>query len=1306
MFWKRDLGNVDLSGLGGKQLPPKPKIGPVFERFLVWFGVILPALAILFESEFHFCARKFFDPFPSNTHMLLFAIVPFAGFLSWLSLSRNQESHLGLSLFLNGMAVGIAILYTLMFLPLMPGSLAAIMLFGLGLLGLAPFFSLISLFFTGKKLASVASEAGTAFHPHQVKHAGHLVVLALVLAVELPSTLTRVALSMACEENPATKAQGLSLLRSFGNHEVMLRACYERSGRATDVLGSLYEVSHPPDVELMRSIFYKATGRTFNSFPIPDSARATMRHMGTLAYDGVDQSESDEFDMDPDIAGEVVSGVSRGLFVSKSLIDAKVDADACVSKLSWHLDFSNKSKYDREVRARVRLPHGASVNHACLIVNGKEYPCRITVKEEARAIYQAAVESKQNPLLVSSCGEDTVLVQCFPAPPGDKIQLHFEAVAPLALDRQQQAVLSLPQFEERNFQINVPHSLSIESNHELSTKWGQFKTEKTKAGNFLLTGSIDGGELATGSGIINFKRGNQNSFYCIDRTITGLAFRSRGPALIQENTGKYMPSAPKRLAVFVDLSSPMKEHLKQVTEALKNLPSDMQVAVYCAGDRGSENLSAAKYLSVSSAEFQSCLKKLAEKECVGGQTDYGVYDLLASSHAGDALLWIHGAQPMSAGGYELSNLLNLPYWRTGRLYDMQLVSGPNQFLDGVRSSFLTKVPRFGTVSEDLNFLFDEWRKPGSMLAMRIEQIYPFYMPAAQAQNTAHKCASSGEIAEPLPYNGPAPVSTRDNCGPLAASSASPACFAGAAPGCAPAEIACSEEAAPIARGCGLIDENPGLPTAQGRETMKELVQVWASEQINSYLNSGNEAAALSLARRYSLVTPVSSAVLADTVPELERMSCPAPLREPSTHDCLMRFIDQCFEGVMAAIGARPYEMTCCKGGAAGGSNSPYSGPLEPQVISEGCDESGAGCGVSGVAMPCEGNAPPDEGTEGGGYGVGGDDQAGGEGEGDGDPGSGSGFGTIGGEISAVTVKPTSQVVDKISQFKQLPKSERNSIDKESIDMGAMLEKSRAFAARKNPLPSPIPMPATAPAPAPKISLAEPFVVDSIHVSGKTKDISGSYKKEREATVYGVTRTGVTRTGEKKAQAQWRAAPLNKGDNLAGAKEYRSPALPACSYSGSVARANQAQQAQFDAPVPRSEGQSTASAAGRPAACCLPPPAAFSNGQVADGNYQNQVCQEQIAPDLQTDMDCCDEEAPAACCPPGSPANNPSPATNHQQAKNQEQEESLYLDNGEINIPVMLKKFWLMLLGMFALIFSLVHKTFQKLGLEKEPGLRD
>src|SRR5271170_6895363 len=99
---------------------------PVTNRPGLWFfllGIIVPVVAITFETQTHFCARHFFDPLPSALHVFLACLMPASCALVWLSARYNISAFYAPATLLAGMAMGIAILYSLMFLPILPQSL-------------------------------------------------------------------------------------------------------------------------------------------------------------------------------------------------------------------------------------------------------------------------------------------------------------------------------------------------------------------------------------------------------------------------------------------------------------------------------------------------------------------------------------------------------------------------------------------------------------------------------------------------------------------------------------------------------------------------------------------------------------------------------------------------------------------------------------------------------------------------------------------------------------------------------------------------------------------------------------------------------------------------------------------------------------------------------------------------------------------------------------------------------------------------------------------------------------------------------
>ncbi len=440
------------------------------DRLLLFGGVILPIAAALFESTTHFCARLFFDPFPSANHLVMFLLIPLSNFMAWNVKRRDMSRHFFFMALSSGMAAGIAVMYSVMFLPILGLSLLFSLAFGFGLLGLAPLIAIPCTMRSGALVCNAATKQ-TYFDPHQVKHIGHLIILVMVVAIELPSTMTRINLGLAAD--PASAARGVTWLRKYGSQEVMLRACYERSGRATDILGSIYESAHPLNIDHARRIFYRVTGKPFNSVPIPAAARATIQHAG-LATDvaGVNAKVDDEFDLDGDIAGETVSGVSRGLSASACSVEGAIDPDALVSKIKWSIDFQNASRYDREARAKVLLPRGGVVTAASVVVDGMERNATLMLRGLARVKYVrsvAATVKKKDPLLVSTSGPDEILLQCFPVQPGKPLRVNLTIVCPLTLDEKEKGVLGFPIVVERNFQFSAPVQISLESKRQLSS---------------------------------------------------------------------------------------------------------------------------------------------------------------------------------------------------------------------------------------------------------------------------------------------------------------------------------------------------------------------------------------------------------------------------------------------------------------------------------------------------------------------------------------------------------------------------------------------------------------------------------------------------------------------------------------------------------------------------------------------------------------------------------------------------------------------------------------------------------------------
>jgi len=62
----------------------------------------------------------------------------------------------------------------------------------------------------------------------------------VLLAIDAPSTMTRIGMQMAASDSAETRLRGIQLLRKVGDEDLMLRLCYRQGGQATDLLGTLF----------------------------------------------------------------------------------------------------------------------------------------------------------------------------------------------------------------------------------------------------------------------------------------------------------------------------------------------------------------------------------------------------------------------------------------------------------------------------------------------------------------------------------------------------------------------------------------------------------------------------------------------------------------------------------------------------------------------------------------------------------------------------------------------------------------------------------------------------------------------------------------------------------------------------------------------------------------------------------------------------------------------------------------------------------------------------------------------------------
>ena len=234
-------------------------------RFAFFAGVIMPTLSITVEATTHICAGVFFDPIPTIWHLMLVIFVPLAQLQVWFAIRRRAADRLGPAGLLNALVIGVSVLYSIVYIPLLPIGVLAL-LFGLGLLPLTPYLSLIAGLIMRRQLKKVA--ATNPRRSFTLKLRGLLAGLALttvvIVIIELPETLTTIGMQMATSSSPQTQKEGIRFLRDYGNRQAMLRSCFSQSRWATNLIGSAFSIENPLTTEDAQKIYYRVTGEAID----------------------------------------------------------------------------------------------------------------------------------------------------------------------------------------------------------------------------------------------------------------------------------------------------------------------------------------------------------------------------------------------------------------------------------------------------------------------------------------------------------------------------------------------------------------------------------------------------------------------------------------------------------------------------------------------------------------------------------------------------------------------------------------------------------------------------------------------------------------------------------------------------------------------------------------------------------------------------------------------------------------------------------------------------------------------------------
>ncbi len=445
---------------------------------LVTTAAILSILSLGIEVTTRICRSLFLDPLPDIASVLAYGLIPLtlcivrasihcgdltlsgaaldSGGLSDLLDLRRAPARLHWLRVLMPAALTVALIYTLLFIPLLPVGLLTTC-FGIGACVFGPLLNLAVLVRIGLTLRSLFTTPRCSGLSPRSDRLTWMLSGALLLQVIFSLVVQPAALGWLlgrAEARDSARGWIFESLRRLGAPEVLSRIAL-RQGNPYPVTAWFWSpvATEPggqfplgfPRVEYHTSRnfgrrYFELTGRS------PEEADLTDRL----------RDSSDKW---WETAREEVAGTVEGLSLAESHIVGAVRPLNETAYQEWTMVFRNNTSTPSEARFQVLLPDGGFISKASLWINGRESPAAFGGKGKTREAYETIVRDSmmdslpRDPLLITTTSPDRALIQCFPVPANGEMKILFGCTSPLRWGGAGGPTLNLsaPMVVERNF---------------------------------------------------------------------------------------------------------------------------------------------------------------------------------------------------------------------------------------------------------------------------------------------------------------------------------------------------------------------------------------------------------------------------------------------------------------------------------------------------------------------------------------------------------------------------------------------------------------------------------------------------------------------------------------------------------------------------------------------------------------------------------------------------------------------------------------------------------------------------------------
>ena len=622
-------------------------------RFVWLLGVLLPLAAITFEISTAVCTN-FIDPMPAPAYVALLFAVPLCNAIAWCALKRDALAYSRWFAAAAGFSISVALFYTVLFAWILPFCLIGVIVLLPGL-GLAPIASLATAIRLG-----LAWKGFTGWRPVVWGAIAGTVALVVLAA---PAIGLRAGAQLAGSEQGWIRDAGFSILRTDAVSQELLQSCEFNDGTDARNAIALLTGRGALTVDESRSLYYRATGQSYDQQPIS--------HWKRRAFLQFDEQRG----------GDRVGRVSADVQLTTSQLDSRIDPRGATSYTEWTMNFHNSAATQQEARTEVALPPGSVVSRVTLWVNGEEREAAYGGSGQVRQAYESVVRVRRDPLLVTSAGRDRVLVQCFPIQPAGDMKIRLGVTAPILPDGvSDRGFVTFPSIVSSNFGSREASWLWLESEKPIQATAGKFQASDRGA-THVLRGAVKMSEPT----IVQIAGLDWPATWTLDSA-------GGGAQAIEQRFTERAVEAPERVIVVLDGSSSTSALRQEITAALKTIPAGVQQQVLVATRSGVSGY-------------------LPEAPWSGGIDAAPALDEALSSAAGEsgtAVGWIAGAQPVKMAAMPRASQA-IQRSQGGVRLAVLATGGENVLLRDLNGlAGVEMIPRLGRPADDLRRYFRTW----------------------------------------------------------------------------------------------------------------------------------------------------------------------------------------------------------------------------------------------------------------------------------------------------------------------------------------------------------------------------------------------------------------------------------------------------------------------------------------------------------------------------------------------------------------------------------------------------------------------